>query len=105
MVTTIIISKELNPVILTPTRLRARMLSVTTAIESPTERATLSTAFICRKKTSVQAKPGRRNSNVKPRIALGMGTDSRKREIRLTASLSQSKPYVSSLSIFSTGDV
>jgi hypothetical protein len=72
-----IISKELKPVILTPTRtFRARILSVTTAIESPTERTSLSSRLICRKKTSVQAKPGRKNISTMPRIALTPGRDS-----------------------------
>ena len=63
----------LNPVMLTPASLsKARILRVTMAMERPKERAVLSTAFICLplKNTSVQAKPGRKNTSTKPSIAL-----------------------------------
>ena len=76
---TMIISTELSPVMLIPkSRFKVRILSVTRAIDRPKARTTLSKALICLKKTSVQAKPGRKNTNVKPRIALMAGTDSRK---------------------------
>jgi len=73
----IIISTELKPVILTPTTIfKARMLSVTMAMESPTDRAILSSMLICRKKTSDQAKPGKKNISIRARIALRPGIDS-----------------------------
>jgi len=63
----------LNPVMLTPASLsKARILRVTIAMERPKERAVLSRRFICLplKNTSVQAKPGRKNTSAKPSIAL-----------------------------------
>jgi hypothetical protein len=79
MVTTIIIRRELRPVTLTPSsKFRARMLSVTTAMDKARERTILSMRFICLKKTSVQAKPGRKKTRINPRNALMMGKRSRK---------------------------
>ena len=79
MLTARITKTELNPVILTPTnRFKERRLSVTTAIDSPRERATLSMTFICLKKTSVQAKPGRKKTSMNPRSALRTERCSRK---------------------------
>jgi len=78
IVTTTITRAELNPVILTPITIFAkRILRVTIAIDRPKERTTLSITFICRKKTKVQAKPGRKNTNRNPSIALRMSTCSR----------------------------
>jgi len=95
-----ITSTELSTVILMPMSLfKERILSVTTAIDKPKERATLSRAFICLKKTSVQAKPGRKNINMNPRIALMIGKGSRKGKANPRTSLtedSQSTPYISS---------
>lgn len=73
-----IITKALNPVILTPNKTFAkRTLSVTIAIERPKDRAILSITFICLKKIRVQANPGNKNTNMKPIIALIKGTLSR----------------------------
>jgi hypothetical protein len=98
IVTTIITRAELNPVILIPnTRLAKKTLSVTTAMDNTNERATLAMTFICLKKTSVQAKPGRKNTNMNPKIALTMGKRSRRGKTNLTSSLigfSQSTPYL-----------
>jgi len=97
-----IIRTELNPVILIPISLfRARILSVTVAIDKPKERASLSIIFICLplKNTSVQAKPGRKNTSTNPNIALMMGNLSRKGRANSMISLtgdSQSTPYGSS---------
>jgi len=78
----IIISTELTPVILTPISLfKTKMLRVTRAIDKPTDRAILSAIFICLKKTSVQAKPGRKNIKMIPRIPLMPGKDSSMEEI------------------------
>ena len=57
---------------------KTRMLSVTTAIDKPKERAILSRTFTCLKKTRVQAKPGIKNTKMKPRIPLMTGKDSTK---------------------------
>ncbi len=102
MVMVRIISTEFSPVILTPISLfRARILSVTRAIDRPRERASLSTIFTCLplKKTSVQAKPGRKNTSMKPRAALMMGKLLRKGRASSKTALigdSQSTPYGSS---------
>lgn len=47
-------------------------------MDSPKEKATLSMILICRKKIKVQAKPGAKNTNTKPSVALMMGKLSRK---------------------------
>jgi hypothetical protein len=79
MVTKIIIRREFKPVMLIPSStFKARILSVTTAMDKPKERAILSMRFICLKKTSVQAKPGRKKTMTKPRSALIAGKRSRK---------------------------
>ena len=78
---TIIVRTALVPVILIPISLfRAKILSVTVAIDRPKERASLSIMFICLllKNTIVQAKPGRKNTSMKPKVALMAGTLSRK---------------------------
>ena len=101
----IIARTALDPVIFIPISLfRARILSVTAAIDKPKERASLSTRFICLplKNTSVQAKPGKRNTSMKPRTPLMAGMLSRKGTADPMTSLipaSQSTPYASSLSI------
>jgi len=104
MVITIIISRELRPVILTPINtFRTRMLSVTNAMDRPKERAILSMIFTCLKKTSVQAKPGRKKTSIKPRIALMAGNFSRKGKINSNICLigdNQSIPYTLSTLIF-----
>ena len=103
MVKARIIKTELKPVILTPISLfRARIVSVTTAIDRPKERASLSTIFICRrlKNTSVQANPGRKNTSIKLKITLTAGTLSRNGRVNPMSSLieaSQSTLYGSSL--------
>ncbi len=75
----IIIRMELNPVILIlSSTFRARMLSVTRAIDKPKESTILSMIFIRLKKTSVQAKPGIKKTKINPRIARTMGMRSRK---------------------------
>ncbi len=90
---------ELNPVILTPTILsRKRRLSVTTAMDSPKERATLSMIFIRLKKMSVQVKPGKKNTNINPRSALTTGSRSKKGKTNSNSSLrgdSQPTLYIS----------
>ena len=73
-----IVRTELSPVILSPPSLFAkRRLSVTTTIDNAKDRVTLSKTFICLKKTRVQAKPGRKNTTMKPSIALITGNRSR----------------------------
>lgn len=95
---TMITRTELNPVILTPISLfKERRLSVTTTMDSPKEKAALSTTFICRKKTRVQVKPGRKNTITNPSIALMTGKCSRNGKRNLKSSLmgdSQSTPYL-----------
>jgi len=77
------------------------------AMERPKERAVLSRAFICLplKNTSVQAKPGRKNINIKPSIALMMDrlsrTGSRKPAISLSTESSQSTAYNSPVAVLS----
>jgi hypothetical protein len=75
------IRAELIPVILTPISLFKRKITRTTkAMESPKDRATLSTVFTCfpLKNTSVQQKPGKKNTNINARVARRTGTCSRK---------------------------
>ena len=87
---------------------KERMLSVTIAIDSPKERAALSRAFIRLKKTSVQVKPGRKNTNMNPRIALMMGKGSRRERTNSKNSVardSQSKPYISFPLIFNLDSI
>ena len=86
---------ELNPVIQIPISLfRKRRLIVTTAMDSPKERMILSMTLTCLKKTSVQAKPGTKKTNMNPRSALRMGSRSRKGKANSNSSLSQSTPYI-----------
>ena len=76
---TVIISREFNPVILIPSStFRARILNVTKAMDKPKERTILSITFTRLKKISVQAKPGIKKTRIKPRIALMAGKRSRK---------------------------
>ena len=104
-----IIRAELKPVILTPISLfRERRLSVTIAMDSPKERAILSMTLICLKNTSVQAKPGKKKTNINPKSALMMGKRSRKGRANWKSSLtgvSQSMLYISSPPTFSLGDI
>lgn len=97
MVTTMIIRRELRPVILTlNSRFRARMESVTRAMDKPKERAILSRMFTFLKKMSVQAKPGSRKTMINPRSALMTGRRSRKGRITSNICLigdDQSKLY------------
>ncbi len=87
----IIIRTELSPVILIPTTwFRETRLSVTTAIDSPKERATLSIIFSCLKKTSVQVKPGRKKTSIIPRSALMIGKRSRRGKANSNSSLIES---------------
>jgi len=90
-----------------PTSLfRRRRLRVTIAMDSPKERTILSMIFICLKKTSVQAKPGRKNTNMNPRSALTMGSRSKKGKANSNNSLSgdkKSMPYISCPQIFQFG--
>jgi len=101
MVIVIIISTELSQVILTSTsQFKERMPSVTTAIDRPKERTTLSRIFTCLKKMRVQAKPGRKNTNINARIALMTGKGSRVGKAKLKTPLiedSQSTPCTSLL--------
>ena len=76
-----IIRTELNPITLAPVSLvTKRRISVTTTIDSAKDRRILSKTFICLKKTRVQAKPGRKNTKMKPSIALMTGKRSRNGE-------------------------
>jgi len=78
-VITIMVRRELVPLILSPnSKCRAIMLSVTTAMDMPKERATLSRILKRLKKTNVQAKPGTKNTSINPRIALMVGRRSAK---------------------------
>jgi len=82
MVSIVIISRELNPVILIPSStFKARILSVTRAMDKPKERTILSITLTRLKKISVQAKPGRKKTSINPRIALMKGKRSRKGRI------------------------
>jgi hypothetical protein len=93
IVTVITIKIELDPLILIPASIfRERRLSITTAMDSPTERTTLSLTFIRLKKTSVQAKPGKKNINIKAKSALTMDKPSRVEEVDSSIPLSQSTP-------------
>ena len=65
------------------------MLRATMAIDRPIERAALSSTFIPLKKTSVQEKPGRKNTNIIPSNALKPGTASNIEK----SGANQSKPY------------
>jgi len=98
IVMTMITRTELNPVILIPSSVfPRRRLSVTITIDSAKERVTLSMMFIRLKKTKVQAKPGRKNTNMKLNIALMMGKLSRKGKTNPKSSLigdSQSIPFI-----------
>lgn len=91
---------ELKPVILTPNnRLRAKILSVTKAIDSPKDNAILSMTLICfpLKNTKVQAKPGRKKTSINPKRALMTLKRSRKGKIKSTKSLigdNQSIDYI-----------
>ena len=76
------------------------MLSVTKAIESPKERAILSMTFICLKKTSVQAKPGKTKTITDPSTALRTGKRARKGKRDSNISLIESTAYVNSPLIF-----
>jgi len=104
IVTAMITMAELKPVILIPINLfKRRRLSVTTTMDRAKEKVTLSKTFICLKKIRVQANPGRKNTNIKPSIALMMGKRSRKGKTNSKSSLigdNQSMPYLP-LSIFS----
>jgi hypothetical protein len=83
-----IISNELSPLILIPISwFKTRMLSVTIAIDRPKDNATLSKIFTRRKKTSVQVKPGTKNTKMKPKIPLMAGKASPKDKIDLKNSL------------------
>ena len=99
---------ELNPVILTPTSiLRAKILSATTTIDRPKETTILSRTLMRRKKTSVQAKPGRNKTSTNPSIALRTGTCSRRGKTNPTSALSgdnQSTPHFPFLSVFTGND-
>jgi len=71
------------------------MLRVTMAIDRAIERATLSSTFIPLKKTSVQAKPGRKNTMIIPNNALKTGTASNIEK----SGYNQSKPYTAPFNI------
>ena len=62
------------------------------AMGRPKERVIPST--ICLKKTSAEEKPGRKNMNITPRIALTMGKRLRKGMVKLNICL-KSMPYFS----------
>ena len=73
-----IIRTELSPVILAPLSfVTKRRLSVTTTMDSAKDRGILSKAFICLKKMRLHAKPDRKNTNMKPNIALMTGKRSK----------------------------
>ena len=95
---TVIVSRELSPVILIPSStFRARILSVTKAMDKPKERTILSMTFTCLKKISVQAKPGRKNTRMNPIVALRKDISSRKVRINCKICL-----ITDSTSIFTT---
>ncbi len=72
---TMITSRALAPLIFICSVIFSPMiLSVTSAIDSPIDNATLSRTVMFRKMTSVQAKPGRKNTSINPMIALRAGT-------------------------------
>ena len=78
----IIINIEFKPVILTPSnKCATRMVRVTMAMDSPTDKAILSMIFNCLKKTRVHANPGRKKKRINAAIALTAGTLSRKGNI------------------------
>ena len=79
------------------------MLRATMAIDSPIERTTLSSTFIPLKKTSVQAKPGMKKTNMNPRSILIIGNRSRKGKANPNSSLSQSTCNISCPQIFQLG--
>ena len=90
MIIATITRAELNPVILVPnSAFSEKRLSVTIAMDNPKERATRSRTFIDLplKNTRVQVKPGRKNTRVNPRIALMIGTCSRKGRKKPNSSL------------------
>jgi hypothetical protein len=98
MVTTIIVSSELKPVILIPNNtLRDKILSVTSAIDKPNDKAILSTIPTRLKKTSVQANPGKKNTRMNPIVALRKDISSRKVRINCKICL-----ITDSTSIFTT---
>lgn len=70
------------------------MLSVTAAIDRPKERAILSMMLARLKKTSVQAKPGKKNTSMNPRIALRVGRRSRKGKVNSNSWLKSISPYL-----------
>ena len=85
---TIITRTEFVPEILRPISLfKARRISVTTAIDNPTERTILSMIFSRSKKTSVQAKPGRKKTSINPSPALIMENRSKKGKVKSTIPL------------------
>ena len=102
MVITIIMRRELNPVTLIPSStFRTIMLSETKAIDRPKERTILSMIFTRLKKTSVQAKPGRKKTSINPRIARMVGKRSRKGMANSSICLiAPSIPYIPSLLTF-----
>jgi hypothetical protein len=82
------VRRELVPLILSPnSKCRAIMLSVTTAMDMPKERAILSRILKRLKKTNVQAKPGTKNTSINPRIALMVGRRSAQGITELSSSM------------------
>jgi len=82
MVRTIIMKRALVPLILIlRNTFRTMMLSVTRAMDKPKESTIRSMMFTCLKKTSVQAKPGMKNTMTNPNIARRMGNRSKKGKI------------------------
>jgi hypothetical protein len=108
MVTKIIIRREFKPVMLIPSStFKARILSVTTAMDKPKEGAILSMRFICLKKTSVQAKPGKNKTMIHPRSALMTGKRSTKGKANSNIALigeNQSMSYLPSPLLFNRDD-
>jgi len=85
MVMTVIIRRELRAVMLTlNSTFRTKMLSITTTMDKPKERAILSNNFIFLKKTRLQAKPGSKKTRINPRSTLRIGKRSKKGRINLT---------------------
>ena len=75
------------------------MVRVTMALDSPTDKAILSMIFNCLNKTRVQANPGRKKKSMNPKIALTVGTLSRKGRINPNIWL-KSTFYAPSQSVF-----
>ena len=100
MVIKLITKREFKLAILAPSStFKARMLSATIVMDRPKESAIPSMIFICLKKTSVQAKLGRKKITVNHGRAMMAGKRSRKGKANSNICLigdNQYMPYVPS---------